>query len=84
MKTGKKKPSKLTLKPQVTIETNINEIFVKTRVTQKIYNNTNNPYELEISINKYFDDIIFSSFYAKIGDSLEARSKIIKTEKREI
>jgi len=78
----KKKKPEVTLKPHVFIETEINEIFAKTKVTQKVYNNSNSPYELEFSIHKYFN-ILFSSFYAKVGNSLEARSKVIKTEKAE-
>ena len=79
----KNKDSKLILKSLVNVESKVNEIFATTKVTQKIRNETNNPIELEIFIYKYLDNIMFSSFYAKVGNSLEARSKVIKIEKAE-
>ena len=68
---------------EVNIESKVNEIFATTKVTQKLFNNFDNPIELEVYIFKYLDNIIFSSFYAKIGDSTEAKSKVIKKEKAE-
>ena len=73
----------VTIKAQVNIQSKVNEIFAKTKVTQKLCNNTNNPIELEIWISKHLDNIIFSSFHAKIGNLMEASSKIIKNEKAE-
>ena len=71
------------LKAQVDIDSKVNEIFATTKTTQKIYNNTKNPVELDIYINKYSDKVIFSSFKAKVGNSLVAYSKVIKKEKAE-
>ena len=73
----------VTIKAKVNIETKVNEIFSTTKVTQKLRNHTNNPIELEIYIDKYLDNIIFSSFHVKIGNSMEASSKVIKKEKAE-
>ena len=61
----------------------MNEVFSFTKVTQKILNDTKSPVELEIFINKYLNKIIFSSFYAQIGKSFIAKSKVIKEEKAE-
>ena len=71
------------LNTKVDIETKLNEIFASIKVVQSINNYTNNPIELEIYINKEIDNIIFTSFEAKKGNSLLAKSKVIKTEKAE-
>ena len=71
------------LNTKVDIETKLNEIFASIKVVQSINNYTNNPIELEIYINKEIDNIIFTSFEAKIGNSVLAKSKVIKTEKAE-
>ena len=52
------------LKAEVNIDSKVNEVFATTTVTQKIFNDSNKPIELEIYIKKYLDNIIFSSFYA--------------------
>ena len=70
-------------KAEVNIDSKVNEVFATTTVTQKVLNNSNNPIELEAYINKYLDNIIFSSFYAQIGDSTKVKSKVIKKEKAE-
>jgi len=84
---GKKRDNKVKsevlLKSEISIETKVNEVFSSTKVTQKILNDTKSPVELEIFINKYLNKIIFSSFYAKVGKSLIAKSKVIKEEKAE-
>ena len=67
----------------VEIISKVNELFIKTKVTQKFKNETDNPLELKIYINK-IQKILFSSFSAKIGDSIEVKSKVIKKEKAEI
>ena len=64
---GKNKKKFVTLKSNIDINTKINEIFSSTKVTQKIFNSTEDPIELEISIKKYLNNIIFSSFYAQVG-----------------
>ena len=66
----------------VSVETdsNVNELFAKTNVTQKFKNKSNDPIELKIYIYKD-DNLIFLSFKAKIGDSIIAKSKVIKKEK---
>ena len=66
----------------VGIYSEVNELFIKTKVTQKFKNETDNPLELKIYINK-IQKILFSSFSAKIGDSIEVKSKVIKKEKAE-
>ena len=68
-------------KAEVNIYSKVNEIFVSTSVTQKILNDTDNPIEVEVLIKKNLDNIIFSSFYAQIGDSIKFKSKVIKKEK---
>ena len=71
------------LKSQIDIDSKVNQIFAKTLVTQKILNNSKSPIELKIYIDKYFDKNLFSSFEAQIGNSIKAKSKVIKTEKAE-
>ena len=67
----------------IEINSNVNELYAKTNVTQKFKNKNNDPIELKIYIYKN-DNLIFSSFKAKIGDSITVKSKIIKKEKAEI
>ena len=68
--------------PSVEIHSQINELYSKTRVTQKLKNETDNPLELQIYVNKNIN-CIFSSFSAKIGDSIEVKSKVIQKTKAE-
>ena len=70
-------------KINVEIESEVNEIFIKTKVTQEFRNNLKRPIELEVSIFNGNSDLIFSSFTAQIGDSKIVKSKIIKDEKAE-
>ena len=65
---------------KVEIDSKVNELFIKTSVTQKIENNSENPIELKIYVYKK-ESCIFSSFSAKIGDSFLVKSKVIKKEK---
>lgn len=71
--------------PKVSIDvySEINEIYSKTYVTQVFINENNFPLELKIYIYKN-KDIIFDSFTAKLGESIEVKSKIIKKEKAEV
>ena len=62
------------------IDSKVNELFSKTLVTQRFKNENETNLELRIFINKK-KDIIFSSFSAKIGDSITVKSKVIKKEK---
>lgn len=62
------------------INSQVNELYAKTLVSQKFTNDTENPLELRIYIFKK-DRIIFSSFNCKIGDSIRVESKIIKNSK---
>ena len=66
----------------VEIYSKVNEVYIKTLVTQKLKNESENPIELRIYIYK-IKSIIFSSFSAKIGDSIEVKSKVIKKSKAE-
>ena len=50
--------------------------------TQKFKNQSENPIELKIYFFKN-DNLVFSSFSAKIGDSVTVKSKVIKKEKAE-
>ena len=59
------------------IDSQVNELYAKTLVSQKFINDTENPLELRIYIFKK-EGIIFSSFNCKIGDSIRVESKIIK------
>ena len=68
----------------IEIDTKVNELYAKTIVTQKIINNLLFcPLELKIYLNKNYN-CLFSSFSAKIGDSILVQSKVIKKEKAEI
>ena len=65
----------------IEIDTKVNELYAKTIVTQKIINNLLFcPLELKIYLNKNYN-CLFSSFSAKIGDSILVQSKVIKKEK---
>ena len=64
----------------VELESKVNEIYVKTTVTQKFTNPEENPLELKISLFKN-PDLLFTSFQAKIGNSITVKSKLIKKEK---
>jgi len=69
-------------KESVEITSKINELYSKTIITQKFINESENPVELKIYI--YNDNrLLFSSFSAKIGDSITVKSKVIKKEKAE-
>jgi len=65
------------------LESKVNEIFAKTIVTQKFKNPYLRPLELKIYVDKN-ENILFSSFQAKIGDSIMVKSKVIKKEKAEV
>ena len=69
-------------KVKVKIDSKVNEIFSKTKVTQIFKNPEKNPLELEVYIYKK-EDILFSSFSAQIGDSIKVKSKVIKKKKAE-
>ena len=64
----------------IEIDSKVNELFIKTFVTQTIENNSENPIELKIYVYK-IESCIFSSFSAKIGDSVLVKSKVIIKEK---
>ena len=64
------------------IESKVNELYSKTKVTQKFTNPNEEPLELKIYIFKK-EGVIFSSFNCKIGDSINVKSKVIKKEKAE-
>ena len=63
----------------VEIDSKVCELFSKTIVTQRFKNDDETPLELRVFINKK-KDIIFSSFSAKIGDSITVKSKVIEKE----
>ena len=65
------------------IESTINQLYGKTRVIQRFSNPTENPLELKIYVIKK-EEIIFSSFNCKIGDSINVKSKVINKEKAEV
>ena len=66
----------------IEIDSKINEIYSKTIVKQRFKNNFGLPLELRAYFFKK-KNLIFSSFSAKIGDSITVKSKIIKKEKAE-
>jgi len=70
-------------KTNIEIETKVNELYAKTIVTQKLKNESEKPLELKIYVYKKID-CLFSSFSAKIGDSISVKSKVIRKEKAEI
>ena len=69
-------------KEEVQIDSIVNELYAKTKVTQKIRNETENPLELKIY---FYEDkkSLFTSFSAELGDLIKVKSKIIKKEKAE-
>ena len=69
-------------KVSVEIDSDVNELYSTTKVTQRFKNPESNPLELRIFIYKK-KDIIFSSFSAQIGDSIKVKSKVIKKHKAE-
>ena len=66
----------------IEVDSEVNEIFMKTKVTQEFINNEKEPIEIKIYIPKS-SKLIFSSFQSKIGNSMIIKSKIIKKEKAE-
>ena len=69
-------------KEEVEINSFINEFYVKTIITQKIRNETENPLEIKIHYEQN-EKSLFTSFSAKIGDLIQVKSKIIKLKKAE-
>ena len=69
-------------KEEVEINSFINEFYVKTIITQKIRNETENPLEIQIHFDQK-EKSLFTSFSAKIGDLIQVKSKIIKLKKAE-
>ena len=69
-------------KATVEINSQVNELFIKTILTQKLKNESENPIELQIFVNKNKNSV-FSSFTAKIGEEIEVKSKVIKKSKAE-
>ena len=67
----------------VEVNTEVNEIYTKTKIIQKLRNNDSQPLELMIYLLKE-NEILFSSFEAKIDDSILVKSKVIKREKAEV
>ena len=67
---------------EVKCDSEVNELFAKTKVIQKLKNEESNPLELRVFVYKKVG-IIFSSFIAQIGDSIKVKSKVIKKEKAE-
>ena len=66
----------------IEIDSQINEIFSKTKITQIFINSSIFPIELNIYLYKD-KSLILSNFTAKIGNSITVKSKIIKKEKAE-
>ena len=80
--TNSAKIDDIPLKVNVEIDSEINELFAKTKVTQKLTNSSEKELELKIYVSKK-NDLIFSSFNSKIGNSIFVKSKVIKKEKAE-
>ena len=68
------------LKVNIELESEINEFFSKSKITQKFINTSENPLELKIFVSKK-EGLIFSSFSCKVGDSIFVKSKVIQKEK---
>ena len=60
-------------KVNLSINSEINELFAKTELLQEFVNTDENPIELQIHVYKN-DEILFGSFSAKIGDSIRVES----------
>ena len=67
-------------KVKTEIESKVNELYVKTKVTQKFLDEAKNHLELKIYVFKK-EEILFSSFICKIGDLINIKSKVIPKEK---
>ena len=65
------------------IKTQVNEVYIKSIVTQNFINTYKKPLELKIGLRKY-SHILFNSFQVKIGDSIIVNSKVINEEKPSI
>ena len=66
----------------IEIDSKINELYSKTIVKQRLKNYLEVPLELRAYFYKK-KNLIFSSFSAKIGESITVNSKVIKKEKAE-
>ena len=62
------------------VETQVNEIFVKSIVTQIFINQEDQPLELKIGLKKD-PNILITYLQAKIGDSITVKSKVMNKEK---
>ena len=60
----------------------MNELYCKTIATQKLKNKSKNPLEIKVFLEDHWKYIL-NSFTAKIGDSIEVKSKLIKKTKAE-
>ena len=60
--------------PKIVTETEsmVNELYAKTKVTQRFSNPNENPLELKIYAFKK-EQILFSSFKCQIGDSINIK-----------
>ena len=70
------------LKSSIEIYSLVNELYCKTKVTQKLKNESKKPLEIKVFLDAHMKYIL-TSFTAKIGDSIEVKSKLIKKTKAE-
>ena len=68
---------------QIIINSQVNEIFSKTNITQIYINKSKSPIELKIYVYKS-QNFILSNFSFTIGNSIKVKSKIIKKEKAKL
>ena len=67
---------------KIEIESQVNELFSKTKVIQEFKNFSEEPVELEIYLYKKLD-FFLSNFYAKIGNNEFIKSIVLEREKIE-
>ena len=74
--------SLVSMKSTIEIYSLVNELYCKTKVTQKLKNPSDNPLEIKIFLDAHWKYIL-TSFTAKMVDSIEVKSKLIKKTKAE-
>ena len=67
----------------VEIDTEVNEVFAKIKITQTIKIIDDNLINLNVYIKRHIGNNYFSSFFVKIGGSIKYNSKIIKKNEKE-
>ena len=67
---------KIDYKIPVEIDCDINELFAKIKITQKIKLSNEKLLNLKVYIKPHIENVYFSSFSAQIGTSIKFNSKV--------